>query len=536
MRGISELREVGPEKASRRWMDWILARNPAFLARDPDAPIREVFAPDKCCFPSSETVPIDDVEKQAIPGGFGWNRGEEPLDLLLREVGDLPGDVCLGEAHLDCLLLAGSHLDAFTHFRELAIGGIHRQILSQAGRRSREAAVVLWAVFFSFVVSAVQAASLPALFEAASPASGRLRASSTARFTLNRQALRADRFGLAIEGTEFQAVVVDAEGRSDGEARYFFRLEGARGLSVATETRDYTILKLQLPDGSAVKVVAPAFGLATIAPMDLRPVPDSVRQSSANAVFGRRRAALPVLPPKPGIPTARVLFVYPPDVLGQVTAAQFHAEAQAAVDSANAIVRDSGAGDLGKYELASDGVVKGARQGEDDLLYVSTDPEIAALRYAAQADIVGYVPVVASSGDVAYAPRTMDGFTPASGFFVAYLVSFSAAYTTEHEMLHVPGLQHDEKDVAPSQRDDFTSAREHVIPEIHAQGMMGNYVGPYGDELRVYYNRYPRFSNPSPDFTWKGYVTGNANENNVAMFGVGMQFVAHYHEALQMPK
>lgn len=399
----------------------------------------------------------------------------------------------------------------------------------------REALAVASAVFFPLVAVPAEAQTVPQLFEAVSPTSfSHIRVSSTGEtsFRLNRQALRADRFGLVVAGKEFQASTVDAEVRTEGAARYF-RLEGARELSVSTETWDYTIVRLQLPDGGVFKVVAPAFGVATITPLDLRARPDSVRQASGSAVSGRRHAALPV--PTSGVPVVRQMFVYPPEALSQKTAALLHAEFQAKVDSVNGMARDSGVAQKGRYQLVYDGVVKGTPKGGDDLDYVGSDAEVAALRYGAQADEVGYVPVAASSiQDVAYAPDRYDGFVPSQGFFVSSLFSFDGGYTVEHEMLHVLGLQHNVENVTPSSSDQFTTAREHIIPEIHSQGVMGSYVGPYGDELYVSYNRYPRISTPDPSFTWQGYATGSATENNAGMFAVGMQFVPHYHEALKM--
>jgi hypothetical protein len=378
---------------------------------------------------------------------------------------------------------------------------------------------------------------MPQLFEAVSPTSSRIRANSTGEtsFRLNRQALRADRFRLVVDGKEFQASSIDAEVRTEGAARYF-RLEGARELSVSTETFEYTIVRLQLSDGSAFKVVAPAFGLATITPLDLRPRPDSVRQASASMASGRHHAALPV-PVTSEVPVVRQMFVYPPEALSEKTAALLHAEFQAKVDSVNGMARDSGVAQKGRYQLVYDGVVKGTPAGKDDLDYVSSDAEVAALRYGAQADEVGYVPVAASSiQDIAYAPDRYDGFVPSQGFFVSSLFSFDGGYTVEHEMLHVLGLQHNVENVVSNSFDQFTTAREHVIPAIHSQGVMGSYVGPYGDELHVSYNRYPRFSNPNPSFTWQGYTTGSADENNAAMFAIGMQFVSKYHEYLRLSK
>jgi len=535
VRRVSELREVGPQEPPGRRMDWVLAGNPALLARDPDAAFGKVFAPDERCFPSPETVPVDDVEKQPIAGVFARDHAKEPLDFLLREVGNLLRGGWLGEAHFGSLLLAGSHLDAFTHFRELARCVSHRYILRSEARRLREALALASAVFFSLVAVSAQAEHLPALFEAVSTSSSRVRVNSIgeSRFKLNRQALRADRFELLVGGKAFQASAVDAEVRAEGAAR-FFRLEGARELSVSTETFDYTIVRLQLPDGSARKVVAPTFGVATITPLDLRPRPDSVRQASASTVSGRRHAALPV-PVTSEVPVVRQMFVYPPEALSQKTAALLHAEFQAKVDSVNGMARDSGVATKGRYQLVYDGVVAGTPKGKDDLDYVSSDSEVAALRYGAQADEVGYVPVSASSiQDIAWCPYRYDEFVPAEGFFVSSLFSFDGGYTVEHEMLHGLGLQHNVENVVSNSFDQFTTAREHVIPAIHSQGVMGSYVGPYGDELHVSYNRYPRFSNPDPSFTWQGYATGSATENNAGMYAIGMQFVPHYHEALKM--
>ena len=243
--------------------------------------------------------------------------------------------------------------------------------------------------------------------------------------------------------------------------------------------------------------------------------------------------------------TINVMFLYPPEALSYATAEQLHAYCVAKVDSVNQIIRTSGKGTKAQYRLAWDQVSDEAPLlDRTELLWMAQSKYVATLRYVHQADLVGYLPVHPVPGDppdLANCPPTLDQFTPDAGFFVAVLslrpdgTPAPEGFTTEHEMLHPLGLNHQPSGVLATSAEDGPNARarEHVIQELCSQGVMGTYIGTCNGVDKLYYNRLPWFSNPN--LTWQGYPTGTPTEDNASMFSIGAERVSHYREKLVLP-
>ncbi len=236
-----------------------------------------------------------------------------------------------------------------------------------------------------------------------------------------------------------------------GHVLHMFRIRGTEATSFVTFERGLARGVIHTPDGSILVedrgegisrfvVIPPAF-VCCVHP----------KTETQAAKPGKRRSVRHPPPPNPLAIEVRIMVAVSAESFAAAGGAdQVRVEAQALVDQASVMARDSGYPDT-TFVLTGTPLVSLTPTGDPwaDLRSLSRDPMIAAERKVEQADIVAFM--TESDNGVAASPRSLAGFGCDNGYFVFPRKYALVSYVFAHELGHNLGMQHNVEDAGQTQ-------------------------------------------------------------------------------------
>jgi len=491
-----------------------------------------VLASDKRRLDSSETVAVDQVEKQPAPSVLIWNRSEKPLDFGFREVGRLMPGLTTDDVHSVSLSYVGRDLDAFTHFREL--GCAHGVSVA------REAAafvkmILLCPVLLLFTSPAVASHLPPLLSALPEPIKGGSIANTAAlpllRVKMNTSVLALDYFSIEWNGTVKIAERIASYRRDDGET-FEFRVDGGL-LSVATTFDDCQPGACSRPTFAHIVIDGKTYFVSgerpdadsyIIAPTSSFQMTETVRYSAlpASEAFsalipaafptGKRRAVRPGPPAyrfsmQGVLATSYRAAINDRDGLNDLAKAEQLARdrMQHAFDYTNAALANSGYY-RGRWYLRQ--VVVRDVDDADPMTWAENATEVQQLRAA----VHGCGTFIMSQGGRAEALRNSPGkVNPkvdnvvAGGYFASW--DDGDMRVTAHELGHTLGMDHNWEDAPDRSKDPQWYARARYDCARKERDLMS--YNRCGDTLTTL----PIYSGPA--VIWNGTTWGSDAENNV---------------------
>lgn len=453
---LPALAEVGPHQPTRRRVDGVLARHTTLEAGNPDAAASQVkIPPDPDRFGSAQTMPVDDIEKQPVPSVHRWNDGEESFDVFLREVSNLARSGWLDDVHSVSLSGVGRDLDAFPHFRELAMDEFH-PVVSIVFVKALFAAAIL--ACSTSISASEMVESVPVTRPEPLPVVEAVRAIVASGLAAGRipDTLHppAATFSFDVAGHRHAAEVL-AESVHGEDRVLRFRVAGATGDSMLTVNGGLMAGEISTPDG--VFYLHPAANGHVMQPVQDFPCEvTSPPVGTAPAGSGTRRRRV-VRHPRPE-DFAEIGFM--PTYTSRFIAAR-GGEAGAFLEFRNAVYAlNDGLRATGDTRTAV--VFRSAYLVDDSYLPVANasealrklwqDSAVQRARFEARAGVVMHFDIIDKGGGVAYILD--DPEHPWSGHGLAVVdwrPGFSIPRTVQHEFGHAAfGLHHDKAHASPS--------------------------------------------------------------------------------------